>query len=49
MNKTLRVLVALCIFGLTGGCGDVKDALDVEFDIHYNHTFTIRGDAATLS
>ena len=49
MNKTLRVLAVLCIFWLTGGCGDVKDALDVEFDIQYNHTFTVRGDAATLS
>jgi hypothetical protein len=49
MKKALPVLAAFCIFGLISGCGNVKDALDIVFDITYNHIFTIQGSSATLS
>ncbi|MFO7665069.1 MAG: hypothetical protein R6V76_00415 [Desulfobacterales bacterium] len=50
MKKVLPVLAALFILGLIGGCGDDSpDELDITFGITYNHTFTIQGDAATLS
>jgi hypothetical protein len=49
MKKALQVLAAFCIFGLISGCGDIKDAIDIVFDINDNHTFTIQGNAVTLS
>jgi hypothetical protein len=49
MKKAILVLAVLCIFGFVGGCGDVKDALDIEFSITRDHIFTIRGSNATLS
>jgi len=49
MKKALPVLAAFCIFGLISGCGDIKDAMDIEFDIPYNHIFIIQGNTETLS
>jgi len=49
MKKNLPVLAAICIFGLISGCGDVKDAIDIEFDITYHHIFTIHGNTGTLA
>jgi hypothetical protein len=49
MRKAPSVLAAFCIFGIISGCGDVKDALDIVFDIPYNHIFTIKGNTETLS
>jgi hypothetical protein len=49
MKKTLSLLSAILLFGFIGGCGDVKDATDIEFDITHNHTFTVRGNSATSS
>ena len=48
--KIIRpVLAAICIFGLIGGCGDIKDAMDITFDITYHHIFPIQGNTETLS
>ena len=49
MKKALPILAALCIFGLISACGDIKDAIDIVFDISYDHTFTIQGNTETLS
>jgi hypothetical protein len=49
MKKDLPVLAAFCIFGLISGCSDIKDAIDIEFDITYDHIFTIQGNTETLS
>lgn len=49
MKKALTALAAFCIFGLISGCGDVKDALDIEFYITYHHIFPIHGNTETLS
>jgi hypothetical protein len=49
MKKTLPVLAAFCIFCLISGCGDIKDAIDIVFDINYNHIFTIQGNTETVS
>jgi hypothetical protein len=49
MKKTLPALAAFCIFGLISGCGDLKDAIDIVFDITYRHIFTIQGNAETPS
>jgi hypothetical protein len=49
MKKTLSILSAILLFGFIGGCGDVKDATDIEFDITHNHTFTVQGNSATSS
>lgn len=49
MKKALAVLAAFCIFGFISGCGNIKDAMDIEFDITYNHIFTLQGSTATLS
>ena len=49
MKKALPVLAAFCIFGLISGCGDIKDAMDIVFDITSNHIFTIQGNTETLS
>lgn len=49
MKKVLPVLAVFCIFGLISGCGEIKDAMDIEFHITYHHIFPIHGDTATLS
>jgi hypothetical protein len=49
MKKALTVLAAFCIFGLISGCGEIKDAMDIEFQITYHHIFPIHGDTETLS
>jgi hypothetical protein len=49
MKKALPVLAAFCILGIISGCGDIKDALDIVFDITYHHIFTIQGNTKTLS
>jgi hypothetical protein len=49
MKKTRSVLAAICIVGLISGCGDIKDAIDIEFDITYHHIFPIHGYTETLS
>ncbi len=49
MKKIRPVLAAICVFGLISGCGDIKDAIDITFDITYHHIFTIHGNTETLS
>lgn len=49
MKKAIFVLAVFCLSGFVGGCGEVKDALDIEFSITHNHIFTIRGGDTTLS
>jgi hypothetical protein len=49
MKKVLPVLAAFWIVGLIAGCGSIKDAIDIVFDITYYHVFTIQGNAGTLS
>jgi len=49
MKKALTVLAVFCIFGLISGCNNIKDAMDIEFDITYHHIFPIHGNTETLS
>lgn len=48
MKKALPVFAAFCIFCLISGCGEIKDAMDIVFDISYNHIFTIQGNTETV-
>jgi hypothetical protein len=43
MKKMLLFLAVCCILASTAGCGNVKDALDIEFDVTYHHVFTVQG------
>ena len=49
MKKALSVWATFCIFGLISGCGEIKDALDIVFDLTYHHIFTIQGKTETPS
>ncbi len=49
MKKILLTSAAVCLLIWIAGCGDLKDALDVIFEMRYNHTFTVQGNLATYS
>lgn len=49
MKVFLRIFAAFCIIGFTSGCGEIKDALDIVFEITYHHVFTLKGNTETPS
>jgi hypothetical protein len=49
MKRTLLILSVILLFGSISGCGEIKDAADIKFDITYNYVFTVQGNAATVS
>jgi hypothetical protein len=49
MKRTLLISSAILLFGFISGCGELKDAADIEFEITESHTFYVQGSAATLS
>lgn len=49
MKRTLLILSVILSFGSISGCGEIKDAADIKFDITYNYVFTVQGNTATVS
>jgi hypothetical protein len=49
MKKILLIVAVAGLIVGTAGCGDLKNALDVTFDLSYSNTFTVQGNLATLS
>ncbi len=49
MKRTLLILSAMTLFCFIIGCGELKDAADIKFEITKSHTFYVQGSAATLS
>jgi hypothetical protein len=49
MKNTLLTLSAILLFCFISGCGEIKDATDIVFDITENHVFTVQGNSATFS
>ncbi len=48
MKRTLLILSVILSFGSISGCGEIKDAADIKFDITKSHTFYVQGSATTL-
>jgi len=43
--KRMPLVLALClVVGWLSGCGDAKDAFDIELRFNHSHVFTVRGD-----
>jgi hypothetical protein len=49
MKKALWAAAVILIFGSIVGCGEIKDATDIKFNITRDNVFTVQGDSTTLS